>query len=176
MKPDHRPDWARRRGSLSHDWLKHQIMPLLAAAYQAARGEVMWRDEQREDLRGRIGEWQRRNEELKVLLESFSQEMSAAGLVKSGPLSHRPEDHILLLESVIHERWVARIGPAELVSSAEKSVKRASEALGELERWLERPKHPNESLDPSDIFRKAYEACNDLTDALGDFPGEIILP
>lgn len=163
------PEWTQVRKYLSHDWLKHSFLPVVASAFNVERGLVL-EDRQGSSLAAIQSLWAAATPAFQRLIDSFEQEMSPRTLFESGPLAECDDDTKSWLPQLAHSIWWHRVDAAELLEGTET-------AFAEVERLVDALRNPTpiENDGPADHLRELYQACERLEELLCRFPRAIII-
>lgn len=174
--------WQNRRSAFNHDWLKNKYLNRLNAFLE--RLNMPDSDPLRLSrfLTDDFSEWKKQQSKVKDLLETFEVEMSPKSLFKKEPLNRCNDETITWLGQLIHALWLARYPIKEWVHTAWNAFCDVNDQYNNIAEVLKSKKLNWESEDYRTAlkpliphFLQFKQACEELSQAIGMFPHQILV-
>lgn len=178
--------WQRRRSDLNHDWLKNQYINGLGGFIERLKTEGADISRIRRFITQDFPEWEEKREIVRELIASFEREMSPHALFEREPLNRCDAETKAWLGDLVHALWTARYPVKKWVCEAEKALKSVDCQYAALKKAIdswnridsEQPRSYRDSeqlapLLPSFVTFKG--ACEKLSQAIGQFPHEVLV-
>jgi hypothetical protein len=174
--------WQNRRSAFNHDWLKNKYLNRLDAFIN--RLEISDSDIFRlfRFLNDDFPEWKKQQTKIEDLLETFEMEMSPKSLFKKKPLNHCDNETRIWLGQLIHALWLARYPVKEWIHTAWNAFCDVNDQYNNIAEVLKSKKLNWESKDYRTAlklmiphFLQFKKACEELSQAIGMFPHQILI-
>lgn len=171
------PAWQKRRSAFNHDWLKNQHMNRLDGFIERLKTEGADVSRIRRFITQDFPEWEVKRETVRELIASFEREMSPRTLFERDPLNRCDAETQRWLGDLVHALWMARYPVKGWICEAEKALKSVDCQYAALKKAID-------SLNPIDSEQLApllpsfvafKGACEKLSQAIGQFPHEVLV-
>jgi hypothetical protein len=173
--------WQNRRCAFNHDWLKNKYLNRLNAFLE--RLSIPDSDSFRlfRFLNDDFPEWKKQQNEIESLLETFEMEMSPKSLFKKEPLNRCDNETRIWLGQLIHALWLARYPVKEWIRAGQNAFRNVNDQYNNIVKILKSKKLDCESEDYRTTlksliphFLQFKQACEELSQAIGMFPHQIL--
>lgn len=170
-------DWQRRRSEFNHDWLKNRYLNNLDGFI--ANLEMKKPDETRlmifldEDLH----QWKTKEEEARLLMDSFEKEMSPTVLFETGILKRMDAESQEWIKPLTHHYWLENHNIKNKISNCEKCFLKVTAQYDKINSMLNEKGRNIEYLkNLLPEFKAFRDACLAFSQSISKFPSKVLVP
>jgi hypothetical protein len=174
--------WQNRRSAFNHDWLKNKYLNRLNAFLERLSTSDSDSFRLSRFLNDDFPEWKKQQTKVEDLLETFEMEMSPKSLFKKEPLNRCDHETITWLGQLIHAQWLARYSVKEWIHAGQNAFRNVNDQYNNIVKILKSMKLDCESEDYRTTlkplipyFLQFKKACEELSQAIGMFPHQILV-
>jgi hypothetical protein len=172
------PRWQKDRADLNHDWLRNRFIVGLGNWLRILEGSVSDPDFEEGFLVDWLPEWERNQGNILCLIQRFEREMSPAVLFEMEPLSRVRVEVRESGKRIVDSLWRLRYPIREWQSEAFERLAEANRLYAELGYVLSLKENRSSVADCRDLvegFKQFRQACHELSEALSNFPHEMLI-
>ena len=174
--------WQNRRSAFNHDWLKNKYLNRLDAFINRLKVPDSDPFRLQRFLNDDFSEWKKQQSEIENLFDTFEVEVSPKSLLKKEPLNRCDNETSIWLGELIHALWLECYPVKEWARSAVKAFQNADDQYNNIAEVLKSKNLNCESEDYRTAlkpliphFLQFKQACEELSQAIGMFPHQILV-